>query len=307
MLCLVGVSVTAASDRGQTRYFYFPVSEPNSTVAFILTAYDGDPDLYVDLDEEQPGPGKAHWSSYMSGSDVLVFENANTTAPYHIGVHGFSNTSFSIMAVLRTPNATDRAMRLSDGRPQSDFVTSKGYRYYTFILPNDPLHDEVTFTVSRMVGDPDVYVNNNGIRPNSTSFWKSSSAFGGDLISVRDPVPGVYTIAVFGFTASQYTITAATNDTAVVLRVGEPFSEELYAHQYEYFVFGPVTPGTESLTFYLTAFNGDPDLFISTIDPKGDPAKLPGPSFNNYSSQAYSNDRCVDICYYGVTGVCKEC
>jgi hypothetical protein len=134
-------------------------------------------------------------------------------------------------------------------------VQSQTWRYYHFYLLSP--HEELTITVTRKSGDPDLYVAHGGKYPNLTSWDWSSTAFGQDLITIRSPPRGIsssfvvhtihtyllsydmlinishmageFIIGVYGWSTASYIIVASTGESILTLIDGVPFREDLQA------------------------------------------------------------------------------
>jgi hypothetical protein len=256
-----GVPVRAWVDTGKYYNFMFNVPVKGLELTIVVTPITGDPDLYVSDSIPRPDRDNARWSASAAGGDIVIIENANNTSPYYIAVHAYINSTFTVTAYAHDPAEVRQVTALSDGLPQDGYVKQYGFRYYQFIL--DGSSSEVSVSVTRRVGDPDLYVLNNASLPTRDVWWKKSSSFGRDLVTFTNAPAGTYTIGIFGYTASYYTVTYTAAGSLTTLLDGVPFTEFLLENTYEYFVL-PVDRLDRDLTVSVTAFNGDPDLFIST-------------------------------------------
>ena len=73
--------------------------------------------------------------------------------------------------------------------------------------------------------------------------------------------PGTYYITVFGVEGSTYVITGTTSHNALTLRNGESMHEKVLRRHYEYFKI--ILPAGQDLHIGVTAYGGDPDLYLS--------------------------------------------
>jgi hypothetical protein len=135
---------------------------------------------------------------------------------YHVGVHAFLNTTFTLLAQYHSGNDSEVVTNLVNGVPQDDIVPSHRFRYYQLTL-NAP-HDALLVTLNRRYGDPDLYLAK-GRLPTRTDFDRASLAFGRDLLTIPNVLPGVYFIGVYGFPndESYYTLVAATSDAVITV------------------------------------------------------------------------------------------
>jgi hypothetical protein len=80
-------------------------------------------------------------------------------------------------------------IRLFEGEPQVSSVHTSHYRYYRFTLTG--YNDDVTFTLTREFGDPDLYVNlgDNNFPTVFNNQWSSTSS-ASDLVRINNPAPG---------------------------------------------------------------------------------------------------------------------
>jgi hypothetical protein len=275
---LNGVPQTDTLVQGTWEYFSFDVPTAGVDVSIILTAITGDPDLYVSNHTDRPNTTNYDYTARAYGTDAISIEQSPATT-WYIGVYAFFNTTFTLAAYM--DDDSNRTMTLLvNGVPQSGVVNPGHYKYYDFYVNQDVA--QVTFTLSRSVGNPDIYVRNDGQTPNNTFYQWSSTSNGNDVIYVSPASAAEYLIAVYGVTTSNYTIKAETDDVTTTLIDGVSFTQYLQQGQYKYFKF-PVDRLDMDLTFTVTGLNGDPDLYVSDTDAN------PRPNSTNYTWRATSN------------------
>lgn len=68
-------------------------------------------------------------------------------------------------------------------------------------------------------------------------------------------------IAIFGWRASNYSLTLTTAQGAASLTPGLPFLDTVGANEYNYYTLNAVT-GSSAITLQLTPFSGDPDMAV---------------------------------------------
>lgn len=274
-----GKSYQASLARGQVAYFVARVPSPGMDLLVAVTPINGDPDLYVSSVNPYPNGtyGSYNWSSSVTGADGISVHNA---APglYYIGVVAYSTSRFSIAAYTVYENATNVPIQLADGVPQSGMLGSGDIAYYQYTL--DQPQPELTISTTKTLGDPDIFVTIDGSLPNTTNHQYSSTAWGSDVITIRNPPLGTYIIGVYGYSTTFFSIAAVSGSLELAENIA--FQEDLTSGQSEYFHFN-VIDHSRPLTISVTSFNGDPDLFISAIDQY--------PSYNaTWSARSYRND-----------------
>jgi hypothetical protein len=245
---------------------------------FSITPYSGDPDMYIGTNSSNLPTRRDwssfHWASAGFGNEVVQIAAADphACAPpcwYYIGVVGYRrNATYTIMARNRNASVVD----LTGGQPVMDVVNYGEYNYYEAAF--DPTQAFLEIVVSPLYGDPDAFVRLDGLPPSVTSFqYASYRAAGDEDIVIRNTdlaynetcgllSPGVTcvaSIAVYGFNASQYVITAFS--AVRRLADGLPVTAFVASAQYTYFSFQQDNPKPFAIT--LVPLSGDPDLFVS--------------------------------------------
>ncbi len=255
-----GVTVQDHIDAHTYEYFSIRVANPGQALTIAVTPLSGDPDLYVSLAHEFPRRGmNATRESRNLAGDTVVYDPA-PAGLYHIGVLGYRATTFTVNALIHSRNGTTQdEVLLTDGQPQSAVNRAASWSYFTFNLPQAT--SELTISVTRVYGDPDLYVGF-GRRPNRTSFAYHSIRYGNDFIAIRDPAVGRYRLGVFAFSAASFTILAKTENTSTVLQDSVPVHDALNPRQSTTYTFNHDDLGRD-VTFVLTPMTGDPDLFVS--------------------------------------------
>jgi hypothetical protein len=273
---------------------YFTLDVPKSSsadITFMVTPIYGDPDIYVNpagkgffvtpanIKDKVP----AVWDSDQSfGTDsVLVDHNdpeyvrEGNNIQYFITVRVRENTRFAVRAY-----SASTIMTLTAGTPVVDKISDMSYHYYRFIEAADSTQD-VIFDVSPLEGDPDLlvgcrivpYFNISGYPSNRIHHHNySSAAIGEDSIMIsgspsnRMKCPGgVYYLAVYGFHATRFSLTAIHQGGVVKLQDGVTVRSTSYPNIGRLFSFKMgVEPEEVSIT--LTPFNADCDLYVKMND-----------------------------------------
>ena len=144
-----GVALRARAPHGQYTFFRFDVAtvdasaevaltltptptlnpHPNSNLnpnpnpnQVALTVFSGDPDLYASFTTARPTAANHSFASAGGGDEVVRISHldphycAALPCTLYIGVLGYTNATFSVLASLRD----DHVLRLVDGQAQSD-------------------------------------------------------------------------------------------------------------------------------------------------------------------------------------------
>lgn len=151
-------------------YFKIKVVDPAQDLSISVTPFSGDPDLFVGT-SANPHPSKNNhtWAARGFGADTLTLQASDmgkycTPKParglgcdYFVGVYGWTNTSFSILATTR--KAWSNPVLLFKGQPQSGNVEKSDYVYYKFHVPSDGPNATLHITLTPMdSNDQDLYV-----------------------------------------------------------------------------------------------------------------------------------------------------
>lgn len=300
ILLLNGVSQSSSAVAGVYTQFIFENRMSNAEIDFVLTPISGDPDMYVST---SPNPNSTNflWKANTMGVDIVqVFplDSRSCVAPcrYYIGITGFGgSTEFTITG---TSSANSVPPLLLDGRPQNDYVNASMTKLYFFdaLAGTSP---SFSIRVSAVYGDPDIYVRLDGTPPNASYYdFRSLSSNADDILTISTSdrkfvncsegpqglggsVCRVF-IAIIGFSASQYSITASNAGNTVILQEGIPVSGQANNTGYVYYKFIASQP--HAYTFTLTPVSGDPDFYISCTN------STPSLSNNTWFSNGLSSE-----------------
>lgn len=137
--------------------------------------------------------------------------------------------------------------------PQFGTVALHQWVYYSFSVFDQ--FDDVTLSLSRQTGDPDIYISNDNTLPSRDHYrWKSTTS-GSDVLSLLHTDDGFYynngsfLVGVYGFTPAQFTIVMTSGSGSLRLSDGVAFQEDVQAKQFEYFEF-VVTDQSADLVFF---------------------------------------------------------
>lgn len=218
--------------------FRFSVADPNADLTITVTPFSGDPDIYVDVPPNvHPTKDNFTWASRGFGSDTLSLQAAamrehcipdplvGTPCHYIVGIYGWTNTSFSIMASLNT--GWLNPITLFAGQPQEGVVGQSSYTYYRFYLSPDFHSPTIRITLTPADGgDQDLYVVvGRNEEPGKSSFdYKATSWDALDEVVIS---PGMspyctdcyYYFAVFGYEGRGYLLSLSLNTEHTALMV----------------------------------------------------------------------------------------
>lgn len=296
-----GVPVRGQVSAYASKYYRFFVEESGGTLTITLTPFSGDPDLYVDMGNPHPSPEDNTWYSDYMGGDVVTIRDA-ASGVYYIGVTGFTNATFSIVAHVEMEDE-GILQQLNEGVPQHGFVNATHIKYYQFHIGD--ISELLDIIATPLSGDIDLYVNEcpedvafgscDGLegstdyrpgkeRPLSQSDYKSVTNIWRESIEIQKTcVRCSYIIAVVGATDfSEYSIVASVESSVITLQDGVPVRDFVQKGRYEYFMVS-VLEAHRDLTISVTPFTGDPDLYVSLTP-------FPNTTSYTWSHRSYGTD-----------------
>ena len=186
----------------------------------------------------------AQYSNNFTAGDVLS-----------LSVHGFRESQYRLTYII----ANDVTV-LSNGQSLSDAVAQQGYQYYSFttLLDDVPL----SFVLTRLSGDPDLFVNAGSTKPTMGHADYSGLAFGDDVITVPSGSAGsLFTIGVFGSVSSQYSIVVSQNVSTQLLDGVPQGSNVSYGSSASYVLYSSGNDG--DITLQFTVISGSIEYFVS--------------------------------------------
>jgi hypothetical protein len=260
-------------------YYKFYVDDPSELVTIQITAYGGDPDLYVRFNS-QPSSSEFDFRSEMTGEETLALSQQDRsllggeTGWYYIGVYGYYHSVFTITVSVNH----DSVVPLLSGNSQQGFVDQGQVdMYYADVVPQTALN--VTVRLTPTAGNPDLFMK---LCTNSTCAFstdltssdvlKSCSLSGDEVLSVTQPSSRCpsqfcrYLIAVVGQSSvrSVFSIMLTDNNNAeIVLRDGRAEHQSLAAGEERYYKFVVYNATVDEVSFMLTPEQGDPSLYVS--------------------------------------------
>lgn len=287
------VSFVQQGETDQYIYTVPPVLTPQGaagqrSISITLAPFAGDPDLYVTLNGDVPGPGRWDYRALgTSGVEYITIRDSdsqvqnspckavNVSCVINIAVFGYSRS----LAWYQISASSGRATMLSDGMPVTDYVDNSLYRYFQFRTDyNADPQDAIIITVTPLSGDPDVFV---GTSANNATYWPTVNpgsyiwhgiGTGTEVIFIdpQDPnviacgVPCTYTIGVEGYNGNaSFVILAHTRDgRPVPLVPSVPIVDDVEEGEYMRYT-ADYDPTQGLLEVTVTPLDGDPDLYIA--------------------------------------------
>jgi hypothetical protein len=279
-----------------------PVVYPDSILTIAVTPYFGKTNVYIAgssdttgyAANDHPNSSNYTWTFSADQSNVFTISLAKfpTTACqptdtlqclYYIGISTTSaEASYSIMASINAGEA--HPINLQNGLNQIGYVLNADYMNY--YIEVDGIHSSVSVSVSPRFGSAQLYLTTNITSIPTIYNYEQFSKGESGLSYITLPLSGIATvlnIAVYGTADCEYSILVATDDAVISLQDGIPINSRLTKGFYRYYRFDvPNYPNYDGRGIYLevTAFAGDPDLFVTTST--GSPSDMQLPSKDNY-------------------------
>jgi hypothetical protein len=183
-----------------------------------------------------------------------------------------TNSIYSIVAAQDNTNIV-----LQDGIPQQDNILAGKYDYFQFDVSQSSCR--VSFTVTAITGDPDIYISTVTQKPTSTNFERAGTAGGSDQIDYtpsQAAQPRTYFIGVFAYSNTTFTMLANTrcpgDDSSYVFMIdGMPQYGQLFYHQYRYYQVD-VRGHHRDFTVSTNRRTGNPNIYITSNITHGRPS-----------------------------------
>lgn len=233
-----------------------------------------------------------------------------------IAIYATVNTSYSLVATA--DNSFRNPIILVDGQPQSSEVLLGGFKYYDFFVSPKTGSDGtlVIAATSFDYSDVDIYVKFGGSddergEPGPDNYDYASNSFLGvtEEVIVSAYMPSYCTqcvvhIGVYGKREGSFSLVASASGYSQLLS-DRSVGGHLSSDSYRYYYLRNVDPGAE-ITITLTAFAGDPDLYVTAYDDKADARLvLPTTSSATWESVTIGTDT-VSI-DYSDENFCSDC
>lgn len=283
------------------RYYQISVPEGHEPIEVRAGRLVGDVDLFVlkcpfqtyecagSHDEGSvsylPTESTFTYSTVGQESDWLtITRNDPVPCSYIVGV-----ISRSLYAEYRiSMSLSDSILVLLPGIAVVDHAEENEFDYFSYFV--SARHQEITFTLTPVSGDADMFISTNYRRPNEThSSWRSTR-YGVDAITINVDTDQnacsycTYYIGVVGYSTTTYNIIATTATNAIRLVDGQPLSGHASPNDATYYMFVNTYGVGRSLRLSIVARTGTFSAYV-TLDGTD-------PSFTNhvYAIQPWLND-----------------
>jgi hypothetical protein len=260
---LDGVPFREDLDAHEYEYFQLDVDRVDADLSVILTALNGDPDLFMSDVYHKPNRTHHTWSGRSYRDDAITL-GADTLhyGTYYISVYAFNNCTFSILASFR------RMATLQDGVPQAGSVVKEQQAFYSITVGSDL--EELVVTLTPSSGSGYLYMSTGGEPTRENAMWHSTFFLSGQSINVPRHDSNfcsfcTYYIMVYGNRKCDYTLLASASGGMTTLQDGQPQRAYAQRKTFKYFAFN-LQHAEADMAISVTPVNGDPDLYISTGD-----------------------------------------
>lgn len=267
----LGQGATSEVAKHTFKYFKLPAVNlsPRDTLFITVSAFSGDPDLYVSY-QDYPTVDSYDWRSTEATTEyVHIASSDNRYQPdqdYYIGIYGYGAADFTVLAYTTTVNIT-----LTEGQPLMAAVPNKDYLYFQWHLPDN---SSFQFTGVPLTGDVDLYADTTP-NPTSEHFTWASRDFDADMVDILNTDSNFrsdadYYLGAHGYSQSAFVITAQrlTTDIHRVAMDAVPQISSVESGASVYYVFDVKQEDSLSIELQITQARGDADIYVSTTDPK---------------------------------------
>jgi len=278
-----GNSMCNSVPAGMEVFYTFNIPSGCNFLDLTVTDISGDPDLYVSRTITTPNQNNYQWADNgISGAEIQL--TGQSPGPIYLGVYGFTDAIYLIVASCNDNSMP--AVILKNGVPQNGRVTPTGtWLYYHFSGYN--VGDiQLRVDLGAKNGDPDLYITADGSLPSQQNYNYRSIGYGSDYLEINAPLAAQYTIGVFGYVASDFTLYVSSNTASTLLMDRVSYESYLVAGEFEYFQFPIiVTEATpHPVEIVCTAISGDPDIYVSRY------TSQPNQDNYEYASTRYGSD-----------------
>jgi hypothetical protein len=324
----IGQSISGMAESGEVRYFYIRPSNLYNDIELTLSLFYGDVDLYVSSTwDQRPRLVNSRMQSYdmksaLVGNDDVVISHRYIETHcgrqlrdcyFIIAVYAVYGSPASPVdsSYLLTARLQESIVTLMNGVPMRGSIGSGNTDYYKFTLLQKDV--DVSFSVSAMYGDPDLFIGMGSIHhPRIGNATWSQMSLGADTLTLQFddikshcvPVPSLgkgcdFFVGVYGWQNSSYAITVTVNDgflSPILLMDQMPTSGHVGKGGYQYFKYfvrstppGPHSSIPLALQFVLTPTGGsDVDLYM-TVAANDSVATEPGRTNYDFKSTSWSD------------------
>lgn len=284
-----GIAVLDHVNIGGGSYFsFFLNQQPFVTIKIALTVISGDPDLFISLTSNHPGPGNSTWRSALFGADTITIDPTHDSqacrqCTYYIAVLGALESTFTILV-----STSSNIPKLNDGIPSIGYINAYDWVYYSFHNIYAVSRD-IHISLVSQTGNADVYVTLDGSMPSLINYvygsakWSSTDELtilhsdgGYQSACVLGTIGGsqsgkvndcVIIVGVYGASTGDYTVTLTTSSSAKLLQLGVVNTDTVAYLQSNYYRvlvnedYGSDVPST--IRYSLNIYSGHIDVYVS--------------------------------------------
>jgi len=233
-------------------------------------------------------------------SDCLISIKLPQPGRYFIAVTSSWPCAFTI-----TGSLDETLIELQDGTPFSSSLVTHTWQYFSFSVNKKK---DLTFAVTVMTGDPDLYVSV-GNRPTAQNYTWRAMSYGSDALFIGDNDEKacsncVYILGVYAFSDSSFTVTAAY-ESIIELSDGTPNHGNLVFGMMRYYSFRAVN-ATATITISATIISGKLELYVNngTLKPTRTDFKYSSAHFGHVTGEiiVIDHDPCLGVsqCIYTI-------
>jgi len=338
-----GVPVFGHVGLYQFTHYVFSITDPDTqSIRVQLTSMSGDADLYISRINPMCGCLLAERSSNLDNflQDAISFtkeKDGSLNQTYHISVHGYTDSRFSIYYTTTTEKSKIPEVWLYDGQPQMGTINIAGkqnailYKFATSFDIED-LHP-IKLILSDINGQYAIFIGAD-YQPTRTNYtWFFDTSYQTSLnIFANDPHyrrKAIYYVLVehnpnIENRGNSFMIKYLSGSFITDIQESIPEMNNMTRNEFLYYRY-QVTNNTAPITVTVTPLSGDPDLYISLDEKNKRPTKeladLISTSFGADSitvessefftknpvcvSSGYSSSKCG--LYIGVTCASNQC
>ena len=269
-------------------------------ITFRVSPTHGDPNLFVQLCHSpdyhscafvedafhHPENYNVYSSRHSEGDDYIMIPHNGASCThsfcrYVVAVANQGPTHGARYVLSATFDEQDHYNLMHDV-PVRMTLQKQGYLYYQYTAFS-PEADSITFQLTPIIGDPDLYISRSVVRPSNTDFEKSStlSSLFTDVVTYRREIDGVtltgtYHIAVYSWAATTFSLVVheavPDRNTTIRLSQGQPQQGIVYQNtpghaetDYRLYMFEVSFPMDfwPSITVSLTILTGQEKMYIA--------------------------------------------
>lgn len=313
-----------------SQYYMYTVTDTSFDVVVAATTFYGDPDMYISTwPHTYPSGSNFTWMTAYWGDDTITIQSSslkencgasikhNGNCELYIAVTGYTNTSYSILAYM--DEGFKHPSVLFNGQAQSGSVEKGDYTYYSFqiSIADNAVATSITFTMTPTSGgDADMFIvlRPDGGEPGRNNADYKTSQGSGQVDEIRLTPNSMYYcmhctayIAVFGFTASSFSI-VATTDNMIGLVGGLSSGGSVREDEYRYYSVYNADP-MANVVITLTSDSGDPDMYVTAYVPSkdGSSAAFTLPTTRSFTWRSFNNGGDDVTVSYDMDQFCFDC